>query len=156
MSLERKNIFYEGKEMENVAPVDEEYHFDDEGVLVSQTDKEGKFTYVNKRFRDVSGYSYDELVGNSYSIIRHPDMPDAAFAKMWETIESGQVFNGIIKNLRKDGRYYWVNLEILPIKDEDGDITGYISVARPASRKDIEENEKIYKKMLESEREGAL
>ncbi len=138
--------------MGSVTPIDEEYRCDDEDVLVSQTDKEGNITYANKRFRDVSGYSYDELVGKPHSIVRHPDMPRAVFAKMWDTIQSGQVFNGILKNMRKDGKYYWVDLEILPIKDEEGKITGYIAVARPASRKDIEENEELYARMLESER----
>ena len=138
--------------MENVTPVDEEYSFDSEGVLVSQTDKDGVITYANKRFRDVSGYSYDELIGKPHSIVRHPDMPRATFSKMWETIGSGQVFNGTIKNMRKDGRYYWIDLEILPIKDDEGKITGYIAVARPASRKDIEENEELYRRMIEAEK----
>ena len=139
--------------MGSVTPIDEEYRCDDEDVLVSQTDAEGNITYANKRFRDVSGYSFDELVGKPHSIVRHPDMPRAAFVKMWDMIKSGQVFNGIIKNLRKDGKYYWVDLEILPIKDEEGSITGYIAVARPASRKDIEENEELYARMLKSERD---
>ena len=140
--------------MGNITPVDEEFRFDNEGVLVSQTDTEGIITYANKRFRDVSGYSYDELIGKPHSIIRHPDMPRATFAKMWDTIGSGQVFNGTIKNMRKDGRYYWVDLEILPIKNDEGKITGYISVAREASRKDIEENEELYQRMKEAESEG--
>ncbi len=138
--------------MGNVTPVDEEYHFDDEGVLVSQTDTEGIITYANKRFREISGYSYDELVGKPHSVVRHPDMPHVTFAKMWDTIKSGQVFNGTIKNMRKDGRYYWVDLEILPIKDDEGNVTSYMAAARPASRKDIEENEELYARMLEAER----
>jgi len=138
--------------MGNVMPVDEEYQFDKEGVLVSQTDTEGIITYVNQKFRDVSGYSYEELVGKPHSIVRHPDMPHVTFAKMWDTIKSGQVFNGTIKNMRKDGRYYWVDLEILPIKDEAGNITTYMAAARPASRKDIEENEELYNRMLEAGR----
>ncbi len=140
--------------MGKITPVDEEFRFDNEGVLVSQTDKEGIITYANKRFRDVSGYTYDELIGKPHSIVRHPDMPRITFAKMWDTIQSAQVFNGTIKNMRKDGRYYWVDLEILPIKNEESQITGYIAVARSASRKDIEENEELYKRMREAEREG--
>ena len=135
------------------APVDEEFSFDNEGVLVSQTDREGIITYVNRNFRDVSGYTYDELIGKPHSIVRHPDMPSSVFAKMWETIQSAQVFNGTIKNMRKDGTYYWVDLEILPIKENDGKITGYIAAARKASKKDIEEKEALYRKMQEAERE---
>ncbi len=139
--------------MHNITPIDEEYQLEKDAVLVSQTDTNGIITYANKKFREVSGYDYKELVGQPHSIVRHPDMPRATFAKMWDTIRSGQVFNGIIKNLRKDGRYYWVALEILPIKDEKGNITGYIAAARPASRKDVEENEELYGRMLEAQRE---
>ena len=137
--------------MNKVTPIDEEYEFDREGVLVSQTDLEGVITYVNKKFRDITGYSHEELVGQKHSIIRHPDMPKSAFSKLWDTISHGQVYNGTIKNMRKDGKYFWVNLEILPIRDENEATTTYIAVARPASQKDREENEELYIRMLESE-----
>ena len=138
--------------MNKVTPVDEEYEFDSEGVLVSQTDLEGVITYVNKKFRDVSGYDNSELLGKKHSIIRHPEMPKAAFTKMWSTISSGQVYNGTVKNMRKDGRYYWVDVEILPIRDEEGALLNYIAVSRPASQKDREENEDLYRRMFENER----
>ncbi len=137
--------------MDKIAPINEEYQFDKSRVLISQTDLDGVITYANKQFREVTGYSYDELVGKPHNIIRHPDMPHVTFTKMWDTIKSGQVFNGTIKNLCKDGRFYWVDLEILPIKDSKGDIQSYIAVARAASRKDIEENEELYNRMREAE-----
>ncbi len=136
--------------MNEVTPVDEEYTITD-GVIVSQTDSKGIITYANRKFCEVSGYSVDELVGQPHNIVRHPDMPGAVFAKMWDTIEDGQVWNGLVKNLRKDGRYYWVDSEILPIKDDDENVTGYIAARKIASRKDIQENEEIYKKMLQSQ-----
>ena len=138
--------------MSEAVPREEEYLFDNEGVLVSQTDLDGNILYANKKFREVSGYSFEELQGKPHSIVRHPDMPRAVFAKMWDTIQSGQVFNGTIKNLRKDGKYYWVDLEILPIKDDNGEIITYMAAARSASRKDIEENEELYERMLEAEK----
>jgi aerotaxis receptor len=138
--------------MNDVTPINEKYEFDSEGVLVSQTDLDGNIIYANKKFREVSGYSYDELIGQNHNIIRHPDMPKATFAKMWNTIKSGQVFNGTIKNLRKNGEFYWVELEILPIKDDNGEYITYMAVARAASEKDIAENEDLYNKMLEAER----
>ena len=138
--------------MGSVTPVDEEYFLEDEAPLVSQTDLEGIITYANRRFREVSGYGYEELVGKPHSIVRHPDMPRATFAKMWETIQSGQTYNGTIKNMRKDGKHYWIELEILPIKSESGELKGYISVARPASRQDIGEMEDLYTKMRLAER----
>lgn len=79
-------------------------------------------------------------------------MPKTVFEKLWSTIKSGQAWNGLIKNLRKDGRYYWVDTEILPIKNDEGVITGFIAARRAASRKDIEENKEIYRKMLEAEK----
>lgn len=135
--------------MNEVIPIDQEYIFN-EGVIVSQTDAKGVITYANKLFCEVSGYKADELFGQPHNIIRHPDMPSAVFAKMWETIQGGQAWNGLVKNLRKDGLYYWVETEILPIKDEEnGTVTGYIAARKIASRKDIKENEEIYKKMLQ-------
>jgi len=138
--------------MSQVTPINEEYMFESDGVLVSQTDLDGVIIYANKKFREVTGYSYDELIGKNHNIIRHPDMPKVTFAKMWNTIKNGQVFNGTIKNLRKTGEFYWVDLEILPIKNEIGKVSSYTAVARVASRKDIEENEEIYEKMLEAQR----
>lgn len=135
--------------MEKVTPVDEEYMFDDL-LIVSQTDEKGVITYANKAFCEVSGYSVDELVGQPHSIIRHPDMPAAAFEKLWSTIKGGQAWNGIVKNMRKDGKYYWVDTEILPIRDKDDNITGYIAARRAASRKDIVDTEEAYNKMLEA------
>lgn len=135
--------------MNKVIPTDKEYMFN-EGVIVSQTDLDGLILYANRLFTEVSGYKIDELIGQPHSIIRHPDMPAPIFAKMWETIKGGQAWNGLVKNLRKDGSFYWVETEILPIKDENEVVTGYIAARKAASRKDIIENESIYKKMLEA------
>ena len=134
--------------MEKITPVDEEYLYEG-NVIISQTDLNGVITYANRMFCKVSGYKVDELVGQPHSIIRHPDMPKAAFAKMWETIQSGQVWNGLVKNLRKDGLFYWVDTEILPIVNDNQEVEGYIAARKQASRKDIAENEALYKKMLE-------
>lgn len=136
--------------MNKVVPLDEEYFFDAD-VIISQTDLNGVILYANNAFCNVSGYSVDELVGQPHSIIRHPDMPRAVFAKMWETIKSGQVWNGLVKNLRKDGHYYWVETEILPIKDNDEKVTGFMAARKVASRKDIDENNETYKKILKTE-----
>ena len=135
--------------MSRVIPKDEEYFFD-ENIIISQTDTKGIITYVNKMFCKVSGYDKEDLLGKAHNIIQHPDMPKAVFKKMWETIQNGQAWNGLIKNLRKDGLYYWVDIEILPIKSDDGEVTGYIAANKAASKKDIQENEEIYKKMLEA------
>lgn len=137
--------------MSEITPIDEEYIFDND-VIISQTDAKGIITYANRAFCSVSGYSIDELVGQPHNIIRHPDMPKAVFAKMWKTITGGQAWNGLVKNLRKDGKFYWVDTEILPIKDDNNDIIGYIAARKEASRKDIHETQGTYKKMLETEK----
>ena len=136
--------------MEKVTPIDKEYVYDGD-VIVSQTDINGIITYANRAFCEVSGYTTEELIGKPHSIIRHPDMPKAVFARMWETIQGAQVWNGLVKNLRKDGMYYWVETELLPVIGEDDVVTGYIAARKEASRKDIKETEETYKKMLETE-----
>jgi aerotaxis receptor len=136
--------------MQTIVPIDEKFIYED-GVIISQTDTHGIITYANRKFCEVSAYKRDELLGKPHSIIRHPDMPKEAFAKMWSTISGGQAWNGLVKNLRKDGLYYWVDSEILPILDDDGNITGYIAARKQASEKDIKETEDVYKKMLELE-----
>ncbi|MEA2073114.1 MAG: PAS domain-containing protein [Campylobacterota bacterium] len=136
--------------MNNVTPVDEEYTFEGD-VIISQTDLNGIITYANRAFAKVSGYKAEELIGEAHNIVRHPDMPKAVFSRLWETIAGGQAWNGLIKSLRKDGLYYWVETEVLPINDENGNITGYIAARKEASRKDINEVQETYKKMLETE-----
>ncbi len=133
-----------------VTPVDEEYMYVGD-VIISQTDLSGKITYANRMFCDTSGYRANQLIGQPHNLIRHPDMPKAAFEKMWQTIKSGQAWNGIIKNLRRDGLYYWVDTEILPLVDDDDNVTGYIAARKPASRKNIEETKELYNKMLAQE-----
>lgn len=136
--------------MSKVTPIDEEFLYEG-SVIISQTDLNGIITFVNRKFSKVTGYKVDEIIGQAHSITMHPDMPKAVFSKMWETIKGGQAWNGLVKNLRKDGLFYWVSLEILPNKDENDNITGYISVAKPASPKDIQENKELYEKMLQTQ-----
>lgn len=136
--------------MDKITPKNEEFIFDGR-VIISQTDLNGVITFTNRKFCEVSGYTKDELVGSSHDIIRHTDMPKATFEKLWETISSGQIWNGLVKNLRKDGLYYWVDTEIMPIFNDDNQITGYIAARKPASRKNIDECTALYKKMIATE-----
>ena len=136
--------------MDKVTPLNEEYIYIEE-VLVSQSDLDGNITYVNDAFCEVSGYARDNLIGATYETIRHPDMPKKIFEKLWINVNDGQSWTGLIKNLRSDGQYYWDDLSILPMKDTNDSITGFMACARPASRKNIKENEALYEKMLSSE-----
>lgn len=136
--------------MDKIVPKDEEYIY--EGTtIVSQTDLNGVITYSNKMFSMVSGYESSELLGQQYSIIKHPMMPKTVLDKISATLKGGQIWKGLIKNLRKDGLFYWVDIEILPIRDESGTITGFISAGKKASDKEIKENTETYAKMLASQ-----
>ena len=135
--------------MNRPTPIDEEYLFE-KGLIVSSTDLKGIITYANRKFCEIAGYSKDELKGKNHNIVRHPDMPKVAFQEVWDTIQSGKEWTGIVKNLRKDGRYYWVYSHISPIVVE-GEITGYTAARRPASETEVEETIPIYRDLLEKE-----
>lgn len=96
--------------------------------IVSKTDPKGLITYVNDKFCEISGYSKSELIGRAHNIVRHPGMPKEAFKELWDTIKDKRPWNGIIKNLSKDGREYIVDSTVIPILDVDGDIVEYIAV----------------------------
>jgi len=130
-------------------PIDEEYIFE-KGLIVSSTDIKGIITYANRKFCEIAGYTKDELKGKNHNIVRHPDMPKAAFQEVWDTIQSGKEWTGIVKNLRKDGLYYWVYSHISPIVVE-GEIVGYTAARRPASATEVEETIPIYKDLVEKE-----
>ncbi len=111
----------------------------DENVITSSTDENGIIKHVSKAFCDVSGYNESELLGKDHRILRHKDMPKSIFEELWKTIISGKKWNGEIKNLRKDGGYYWVNAVIEPDFDNNGNIVGYTSI-----RQDITDKKRIY------------
>lgn len=114
--------------------VDQEVTFDDSQQLVSTTDLRGVTTYANTAFCQVSGYSEAELVGKNHNIVRHPDMPKAAFKELWDKLEQGHSWRGVVKNRCKDGRYYWVDAFVTPIF-ESGKLVGYQSVrVRPSEQ----------------------
>ncbi|WP_424687449.1 MAG: PAS domain S-box protein [Halarcobacter ebronensis] len=113
----------------------------DADSIVSKTNKDGIITYVNDRFVDISGYSKEELIGQHHNIIRHPDTPEKLFKKMWTTIsEKKKVWQGVVKNLSKQGKSYYVRSTIKPILDMNGDIIEYIAI-----RQDITPQERTRK-----------
>ncbi len=132
-------------------PLDEEVLFEG-GVMITETDRSGIITYANRKFREMTGYTKEELIGSPHSVNRHPDMPKAAFAQMWETIKRGEMWEGYVKNLRKDGKYYWVIVWIKPKLDENGTIVGYIAGRKVPDRHQIKTVSLKYMEMLEKER----
>lgn len=99
-------------------------------LIVSRTDLGGIITYVNDTFAEISGYKENELVGKSHNIVRHPDMPKSVFKNLWNTIKKEKNWSGYIKNLRKDGGYYWVYAEISGVY-KDGKLVEYKSMRSP-------------------------
>ena len=112
-------------------------------LIVSTTNVEGVITHVNQAFIEMSGYTEEELLGLPHSILRHPDMPPAAFKDLWDTVTSGKKWQGIVKNLRKDGGYYWVKATVIP-NIRNGQVAGYTSVRRKPSATVVDESIKLY------------
>jgi len=99
-------------------------------LIISRTDLNGKITFANELFAGISGYSVDELIGKPHSIVRHPDMPQSVFKDLWETLHRGELWKGYVKNMRKDGGYYWVYAEVSAIY-KDNELIGYKSMRTP-------------------------
>jgi len=131
-------------------PVDQEFKFED-GLIVSSTDLKGIITYANRTFCKIAGYTKQELTGKNHNIVRHPDMPKVAFKELWDTIKAGKAWTGIVKNLRKDGLYYWVYSHITPVTNTEDEIIGYTAARRPATSAEIEEVIPVYKALVEEE-----
>ncbi|MCU0438116.1 MAG: PAS domain-containing protein [Raineya sp.] len=97
-------------------------------AIVSETDQFGTITFVNDNFCRVAKYTKEELIGKPHNIVRHPDMPKSVFKEMWDTIKSGKIFQGIVKNKAKDGTPYWVIATVAPVIDTNGKPYKYIGV----------------------------
>jgi aerotaxis receptor len=124
------NCFIEIKEFtvrNNLPVTGNEYVMRDGQSIVSTTDVKGRITYVNPCFIEVSGFSEDELMGKAHNIVRHPDMPAAAFADLWLTLQAGLPWTGVVKNRRRNGDFYWVSANVTPVH-EGGRTVGYMSV----------------------------
>lgn len=124
----------------------QEKRFPAKMTLSSVTDMNGVIQYVNKEFIHISGYSEDELLGENHNLIRHPDMPPAAFEHMWQTIKADKPWRGMVKNRCKNGDHYWVDAYVTPVF-KGKTKTGYQSVRSCPSRQQVEQAEALYEKM---------
>jgi len=118
-----------------------EYVLTQEDFLVSQTDDKGIITFANEDFCKIAGYKVDDLIGKAHNIVRHPDMPKAAFKDLWDTVKQNKVWTGYVKNSIKGGGFYWVYATVYPMKE------GYMSCRRKPSKAEIEAAENLYKTM---------
>ncbi len=123
-------------------------------LIVSRTDLTGLITHANDAFVEMSGYTREELMGAPHHILRHPDMPKVAFKGLWDDVAAGKKWHGYVKNLRKDGSYYWVYATAVP-NVRNGVIVGYTSVRRKPSRTKINELIPLYQQWLDEERSAA-
>jgi PAS domain S-box-containing protein len=114
--------------------------------LVSETDAKGTIIFANDEFCRVAEYSSEELVGKPHNMVRHSDMPKAAFKDLWDTVHSGKTWHGFVKNKTKSGGYYWVDALVYPYKNAQGEQC-FISIRRKPKRENIEAAEKLYKTM---------
>ena len=130
-----------------------EYRMKEGQSIVSKTDTKGRITYVNPSFIEVSGFSEEELLGKAHNIVRHPDMPPEAFADMWRTLQSGRPWTGMVKNRRKNGDFYWVVANVVPVK-EGGRVIGYMSVRTAPSRDQVRAADALYRKFRAGEAKG--
>jgi len=137
-------------------PLNRERYLDEDDYIVSKTDLKGRITYCNKIFIEISGYSEEELLGAPHSILRHPDMPKIVFKLLWERIQNKKDIFAFVKNLCKDGSFYWVFANVTATVDFNGSIRDYHSVRRKPSREGIKKIEPIYSKLLEEERKGGM
>lgn len=144
-----KNIIT-GKSITKPDPVNIEIPFDG-GVMITETDTAGIITYANRKFRSMTGYSKEELIGSPHSINRHPDMPKAAFKGMWETIKGGNYWEGLVKNMNNEGKYYLVEVWIKPKFDDDNNIVGYIAGRKIPDRDRMNAALELYKEMVAAE-----
>jgi aerotaxis receptor len=130
--------------MRNNQPVTQrEYRFAAADRLISGTDTKGNITYCNNAFAEVSGFTKEELIGQPHNMIRHPDMPPAVFKEMWQTISSGHVWMGLVKNRRKDGDHYWVSAFVTPVF-EANNVVGFESVRVLPTRDEVARAETAY------------
>jgi len=143
--------------MNKPTPLDIEIQLDPKRYIVSETDAKGKITFCNDYFKEISGYSDEELLGNPHNIVRHPDMPRVVFKLLWETISTGTNINAVVKNLAKDGRFYWIFTEFEMRKDTDtSEIIGYHASRKSISKHVIEIIAGLYKELLEVEKKDGV
>ena len=136
----------------HITPTSVERVMREDDFIVSMTDLKGIITYCNRIFIEFSGYSESELLGTQHNIIRHPDMPRAVFKLLWDKIQNREECFAYVKNMAKDGSFYWVFTNVTPTFDPAGNITGYFSVRRKPKQSGVQTATAVYAAMLEAEK----
>jgi PAS domain S-box-containing protein len=141
--------------MQRPQPTNTERTFGEDEIIVSKTDTKGRIQYANEVFCHVGLYTEHELVNQPHSIVRHPDMPRCVFQLLWDTISSGREIFAYVKNMAKNGDYYWVFAHVTPSYDKNGQIDGYHSNRRKPDPKAVKQIASIYQQLLAEEQRHA-
>ena len=142
--------------MERPTLTDVEHEVTSVDMIVSKADEKGNITYTNPIFMKISGYTQAELLDQPHAILRHPDMPKVIFKYLWENIQAGKDVNAYVKNLCKDGGFYWVLAQVRVAKNPDGSFRNYVSTRKnitPTAKGTISE---LYAKLLEVEKSDGV
>lgn len=142
--------------MKKPQPNSTKYDLGTDDFIVSKTDLRGKITYCNKIFMRLAKYSEEELIGAPHSIIRHPDMPKIVFKLLWDRVQKKEEIFAFVKNLSRDGGYYWVFANITASLDVNGNIISYYSVRRKPNDEALKVISEVYKTMLGLEKSGGM
>ncbi|HRH81143.1 MAG TPA: PAS domain-containing protein [Thiobacillaceae bacterium] len=137
-----------------ITPTDVELKMREDDFIVSKTDLKGCITYGNRIFMEFSGYSEQELLGSQHNIIRHPDMPRGVFKFLWDTIQAKEECNAYVKNMAKDGSFYWVFTNVTPDFSKGGEVVGFTSVRRKPRTEAVKLLSGVYRTMLEIEKKA--
>ncbi len=142
--------------MSSPMPSPHERIMDKDDFIISKTDTKGKITYCNEIFMDMAVMTEAELLGKPHSIVRHPDMPKIIFKLLWSYVSSKKEIFAYVKNLSKDGSYYWVFANVTPSLDLNNNIIGYYSVRIKPSQSALEVIQPLYKKLRDLESSGGI
>ncbi len=127
----------------NLPVTQREIDYPESAVFVTKTDTKGIITYASDAFVEISGFSREELIGVNHNVVRHPDMPEWAFADLWNTVKGGHPWRGYVKNRAKTGDHYWVRANVSPILN-NGNVVGYLSLRKKPTRAEVAAAEKLY------------
>lgn len=125
---------------------------DKKRLLMSTTDLEGKITYANNYFREISSYTNKELIGFSHNILRHPDTPKVIFKMMWDLLQNGEDVLVILKNKTKNGDWYWARTTFEVKLDSENNPIGYTAIGSTACKRVSKKVQVFYDHLLQLEK----
>ena len=138
-----------------ITPKNNEIFFDAKKLLVTKTDLKGKILYANRAFMEIVQMDEEELIGTPHNIIRHPDMPKIIFKLLWSYLQNKKEIHAYVKNITKDGSYYWVLANVTP-SYINGKVVGYHSARRKPTKEALNIIEPLYKKLLQAEKNAGV